>query len=222
MRVCHDSLPLRHSLWDRDNLNRYKRNCNKLNYSKYSDGLRSTDVKGVIFNVLEEMVIEQCGMEKWNEILNTLQLEGIYTSGESYPDEELFALVNEISSETGIAVEDLIGAFGEYLFTQLAKRYPVFIEQNSDLRSFLKSVDSVIHMEVRKLFKDPSLPHFEYEDHPNGSLLMRYHSPRKLCILAEGLIRGAAKMYETPISLDHSVCCHKGDPHCDLLIRFNV
>ncbi len=177
-------------------------------------------MKGVIFNILEEMVVEQCGMLAWNNILNSQQLEGIYTSGESYPDNELFALVSEISHQTQIPPEALVSAFGEFLFTQLADRYPIFIENNPDLKSFLKSVDSVIHMEVRKLFTDPSLPRFECQDNSDGSLLMRYHSPRKLCTLAEGLIRGSAKTYNTPIEIEHSVCCHKGAPYCDLVIRF--
>lgn len=178
-------------------------------------------MKGVIFNILEEMVIDQCGLQVWNEILSSQKLEGIYTAGESYPDSELFSLVKEISLQTNIPVESLISSFGEFLFEQLAERYPVFIESKPDLRSFLKSVDSVIHMEVKKLFSDPSLPQFEYQDLPGGSLLMRYRSPRKLCILAEGLIRGASATYKTPIKIEHKVCCHKGAPHCDLVIRFS-
>ncbi|WP_420598226.1 heme NO-binding domain-containing protein [Neptuniibacter sp.] len=177
-------------------------------------------MKGVIFNVLEEMVIKKCGMQVWNEILYTQNLDGIYTAGESYPDSELFALVTEISSQTKIPAEELVGSYGEFLFAQLAERYPLFLENKPDLRGFLKSVDSVIHIEVKKLYSNPSLPKFEYEDLPDGRLLMRYHSPRKLCILAEGLIRGASSTYHTPINIEHKICCHKGDPHCDLIIGF--
>ncbi|WP_415887261.1 heme NO-binding domain-containing protein [Neptuniibacter sp. QD37_6] len=178
-------------------------------------------MKGVVFNILEEMVIDQCGLEQWNNILDKLSLDGVYTSGQTYPDDELFALVAEISEQTGIEFGTLVGAFGEFLFDSLARRYPVFIEQQPDLCSFLESVDSVIHLEVKKLFENPSLPRFEYEKLENGALLMRYSSPRKLCILAEGLIRGAATKYETPISITHDVCCHKGDPHCDIIVEFH-
>jgi len=177
-------------------------------------------MKGVIFNVLEEMVIEQCGMEIWNDILETQQIAGIYTAGDSYPDEELFGLVTCISDKTQIPVETLISAFGEFLFTRLAERYPIFIEAEATLKGFLKSVDDVIHMEVRKLYENPNLPEFECEELTANELKMRYRSPRKLCILAEGLIRGAAKHYNTEIELDHPVCMHKGSAHCDLIVRF--
>ncbi|WP_299178707.1 heme NO-binding domain-containing protein [uncultured Neptuniibacter sp.] len=176
-------------------------------------------MKGVVFNILEEMVISNEGMQVWNNILQSQQLEGIYTAGDSYPDSELFALVNEISAQTGVPCEKLIGHFGEFLFSQLAERFPMFVDSKSDLIAFLRSVDSVIHLEVKKLFTDPSLPRFEYEDLSDGRLLMRYHSPRRLCILAEGLIRGAASLYKTEIELEHEVCCHKGDSHCDLIVR---
>lgn len=177
-------------------------------------------MKGVVFNVLEEMVIEQCGMLAWNEILEAQEIEGIYTAGESYPDEELFELVGSISAKTEIPAETLVGAFGERLFKGLSERNPVFIEAESTLKGFLKSVHDVIHIEVRKLYENPNLPDFEYEEDADNTLLMRYRSPRKLCILAEGLIRGAAYHYDTAIEIEHPVCMHKGADHCDLIVRF--
>jgi hypothetical protein len=176
-------------------------------------------MKGIVFNVLEEMVIEQCGMLAWNEILETQKVEGIYTAGESYPDEELFGLVGCISAKTDIPVEILVGAFGERLFKGLAERNPMFIEAEDTLKGFLKSVHDVIHIEVRKLYENPNLPDFEYEEGADNTLLMRYRSPRKLCILAEGLIRGASYHYNTTIEIEHPVCMHKGSDHCDIIVR---
>ena len=177
-------------------------------------------MKGVVFNVLEDMVVEQYDMSVWNSILEQQALAGIYTAGASYPDEELFALVGCIAEKTGIDIPDLIGAFGERLFAGLVQRNPIFIETESTLKGFLKSVHDVIHMEVKKLYENPNLPEFTYEEMGDGALLMRYQSPRKLCILAEGLIRGAAHHYQTAISIEHPVCMHKNAPHCDIIVRF--
>lgn len=177
-------------------------------------------MKGVVFNILEEMVIEKCGMSTWNDILQERSLDGVYTSAESYPDEELFSLVETISQKTEIPMATLIGAFGEFLFDGLVKKHPVFTDSEDTLKGFLKSIHGVIHMEVRKLYENPSLPHFKYEDLSDNELLMRYTSPRKLCILAEGLIRGAANYYNAQIEIDHPVCMHKGDDHCDIIVRF--
>jgi hypothetical protein len=178
-------------------------------------------MKGIIFNILEEMVIAHKGIAAWNEILNQEMPEGgIYTVGESYPDEQLFTLIQAVSNSTNLSIEKIVGDFGEFMFDQLVTRYPVFIEQSSDLKSFLKSVESVIHVEVKKLYDNPHLPNFSYNEPADDILVMQYSSPRKLCILAEGLIRGAAAHYKTTIEVGHTVCMHKGARQCDLTIRF--
>ncbi|MCP4598399.1 heme NO-binding domain-containing protein [Neptuniibacter sp.] len=178
-------------------------------------------MKGVIFNVLEEMVVEHLGMAHWNKILEQSCPDNhFHTAGDSYPDSELFTLVEHVSTELDKPIEEVVGAFGEYLFAKLAERYPIFVDSEQDLKSFLKSVDSVIHMEVKKLYDSPNLPQFTYSEPDNNHLVMQYRSPRKLCILAEGLIRGAAMHYQEQVEISHPVCIHKGADHCDLIIRF--
>ncbi len=178
-------------------------------------------MKGVVFNVLEDMVINKCGMQTWNDVLDEqVSATGIYTAGESYPDEELFGLVESVAAKLEMPMGEVVGAFGVYMFHQLAAKYPVFLDQSDNLRDFLISVESVIHIEVRKLYESPNLPNFSYDESRDDQLIMQYKSPRKLCVLAEGLVRGASEYYNTPIEIDHPVCMHKGSDHCDLVIRF--
>jgi len=177
-------------------------------------------MKGVIFNILEEMVVSGHGMDCWNKILELSKPEhkGIYTAGRSYPDEELLQLVGTISEQLSIPVPDLVQAFGEHLFSSLAQRYPIFLEQ-PDLFSFLRSVEDVIHVEVAKLYSEPNLPEFRYRQNVADELLMEYRSPRKLCLLAEGLIRGAASHFKQPCNIGHDVCIHQGADHCEFTIQ---
>ncbi len=178
-------------------------------------------MKGVVFNILEEMVLESYGMETWNEILACAnEATGIYTASKSYPDSHLFELVSIVSSKLDIPVGSLIGSFGEFMFNELVKRHPNFTDSQTNLDSFLRSIDDVIHVEVKKLYDSPNLPKFDYIDTEDGRLIMQYRSERKLCILAEGLIRGASSFYKQPIGLVHNICMHKGDDHCDLEITY--
>jgi len=78
----------------------------------------------------------------------------------------------------------------------------------------------VIHKEVRKLYNSPNLPTLDCEDIDEKTLLVKYYSPRKLCLLAEGLIRGAAQHYQTEYSLNHETCMHKGADQC--LLRLSI
>jgi hypothetical protein len=97
---------------------------------------------------------------------------------------------------------------------------PIFIQKAPDFKSFLKSIELVIHVEVTKLHDNPHLPHFEYSELADDILIMQYNSPSKLCILAEELIRGAAAHYKSAIEVGCTICMPKGAKECDLIIRF--
>lgn len=176
-------------------------------------------MKGVVFNILEEMVLEKGGMELWNELLTqTAGAKGVYTSAVSYPDAELFALVGSVATYLDLPVQEVIRGFGEYMFGKLSRRYPLFLDRCPDLFSFLESIDGVIHVEVNKLYEKPGLPSIQCERVGDG-LVMNYRSERKLCMLAEGLTFGAAKYYGTPVHIHHSQCMHDGADHCVLEVQ---
>lgn len=92
----------------------------------------------------------------------------------------------------------------------------------TDLFEFLKSIHDVIHKEVEKLYKTQNLPVIRCEQPGPDLLLMDYRSPRKLCHLADGLIRGAAKQFNTEVLISHDVCMHDGSDHCEFrILRVN-
>jgi hypothetical protein len=109
--------------------------------------------------------------------------------------------------------------FGNYMLGRFADIHPEFFADHT-AKSFLKSVHDVIHVEVRKLHPDVVLPEFTYEDPADNALVMHYHSPRKLCQLAEGLIEGAAKQFDIEVSIKHDICMHDGADHCELGLVF--
>lgn len=180
-------------------------------------------MKGVIFTTFNDMVEQQVGMDVWEQILDTVNPEsqGIYTSVEDFPDEELIAMVNELSQQTGTPVLELIFAFGQYLFHALAMRHTVFLETQPDFLSFLKSIDDVIHREVEKLYPNPNLPTLLWQQPDDNSLILNYQSSRKLCHLAVGLIRGAAQHYGVEYTLEHAPCMHDGADSCQFIIKLS-
>jgi hypothetical protein len=177
-------------------------------------------MKGIIFTTFNEMVEAEVGIDVWERILETVNPEsqGIYTAVEDFPDEELLGMVGELSEITGTPAIELVKAFGLFLFHALAMKHPVFIEDKPDFISFLKSIEDVIHKEVRKLYPNPNLPSLEWQQTTENALTLIYKSPRKLCHLAQGLIKGAAAQYEVDYTLQHDVCMHDGSDHC----RFDI
>ncbi|TQV87595.1 heme NO-binding domain-containing protein [Aliikangiella coralliicola] len=179
-------------------------------------------MQGIIYTLLSDMVIEQAGMAAWNDVLNQVQPKsgGAYTAGQQYDDEELLSIVHFLSDKLSVPVADLIRQFGEYIFPALMARNPCDLPDGITAKEFLKQVDSVIHVGVKHIHPNAYLPTFRYEDPADNRLVMLYQSKRKMCTLAEGLIYGAGKHYDTHVDIKHTKCLHKDDDHCRLELAF--
>ena len=68
----------------------------------------------------------------------------------------------------------------------------------------------MIHPEVRKIYSAAGVPIFDYDTSDHDQLLMGYHSPRRLCALAEGFVEGATAHYGEEVALQQSSCGHRG------------
>ena len=82
-------------------------------------------MKGIVFTTFNDMVENEIGIETWDAILESVkpESEGIYTSVEDFPDEELFAMISDLSNRTGTPVTELLKGFGQYLFHVLAMKH---------------------------------------------------------------------------------------------------
>jgi hypothetical protein len=140
-------------------------------------------VKGVIFNLLEEVVVATYGDKTWDSLLEDAGVSGAYTSLGSYPDEEVGQLVAAASRSLGIPASDILRWFGRQAVPLLAEKYGHFFEKHDSALSFILSVNTIIHPEVRKLYAGAHCPAFHFRQSPDGTLMMSYDSPRKLCSL---------------------------------------
>jgi heme-NO-binding protein len=179
-------------------------------------------VKGVVFNLLEEVVIEHRGEAAWDELLDTTGLAGAYTSLGNYPDEDMAKLLSAAAGALGMPPEDTQRWFGREAMPLLARRYPAFFEGHKSTQSFVLSINNIIHPEVRKLYAGAHCPYFHFKRMEDGTLNMIYDSPRKLCALVYGFLEGAGDQFGETISVEHRSCMHKGDRACMLSIRYGA
>jgi hypothetical protein len=178
-------------------------------------------MKGIIFNLLEDVVISNHGQETWDQLLTITALDGAYTSLGSYPDEQIQDLVGAASRMLGLSPFEVLRWFGQQAIPLLFERYPAFFSSQSSTRPFVLSVNRIIHPEVRKIYPGADVPTFEFRHAPDGGLLMGYLSPRRLCALAQGFIEGAATHYRETVIVEHRECMHKGDKRCLCHISFS-
>ncbi len=154
-------------------------------------------MKGIIFTEFLVMVEKKFGLDTVDDIIEKSEVpnQGAYTSVGTYSHNEMNALVKALSEKTGIPNSDLLIVFGEYLFQVLAVSYPQFISKTNSVLEFLASIETYIHIEVKKLYPDAELPSFDSKKNEDGSLELIYTSERHYGDLAEGLIIGAIAHY---------------------------
>lgn len=178
-------------------------------------------MKGIVFNLLEEVVVKRAGVAAWEKLLDVTGSTGAYTSLGSYPDEEIVKLVVAGAEALGKTPAETLRWFGREAMPLLATHYPAFFIEHRNTKSFILSVNDIIHPEVRKLYAGAHCPHFRFQHAANESLIMHYDSPRRLCALAHGFLEGAGDYFGETVSVEHMTCMTKGDPKCQLGIRFS-
>jgi hypothetical protein len=171
-------------------------------------------MKGIVFNLLEEVVRAEHGEDTWDSLLESAQLDGAYTSLGNYPDEHLIKLVLAASAALRLPPDAIIRWFARNAFPLLAGKYPVFFVAHRSARTFLLTLNDIIHPEVRKLYLGADVPEFAFDTTSDDYLVMEYNSRRKLCAFAEGLIEGAAAHFRQRLEMRQSRCMHRGDDRC--------
>ncbi|KQT89612.1 hypothetical protein ASG49_17990 [Marmoricola sp. Leaf446] len=181
-------------------------------------------MKGVILNLVEEAVVREHGDDVWDTLLERAGVEGAWTSLGTYPDDELPLLVEVGAQLFDVEPEELARDLGRHAAQGLAQRHPEHFARCGDTLGFLRTLDDVIHREVRKLHPDASPPRFSFTEvegtAPGGGRAMdvHYRSARRLCWLAVGMIEGTGIVYGEPTEVRHEACQLDDAPHCTLRV----
>lgn len=176
-------------------------------------------MKGMVFTEFFEMVEATFSADMVDDIIDDANVPsgGVYTSVGTYDHAEIVALVIALSTRTGIAVPDLLKAFGKYLFNRFSQGYRQFFESQTDAFAFLAGIENIIHAEVRKLYPDAQLPRFDVEHQDAKELVLIYRSGRHFEDLAEGLLQGCVAYFDDSIVIARSTL-GQGDERCERFV----
>lgn len=177
-------------------------------------------MKGIVFNVLEQVVREEYGEPAWDKLLDDTGLDGVYTSLSSYPDEDLSKLVAAASELLGKPANEIVHWFGYKALAIFAERYPQFFTPHKSARDLILALNRIIHPEVRKSFPGADVPDFDFDVSDPEGLGMTYRSKRRLCAFALGLIEGSVSHYGQEAVIEETSCMHHGADCCRIKIRF--
>lgn len=176
----------------------------------------------MVFNIAEKYIIEHYGEDTFDDILDVCELETKepFVGPGTYPDADLIEIVIKSSAKLGMSVPDFLKELGRYSFGKLRDRHPEFVTPFNHPKPFLKTVEGVIHVEVKKLIQGVSLPTFQYQDPAEDELIITYYSKRKLYPFMEGLINGVADHFNTSVEQKTKIYEKEGNEFCDFHLKF--
>jgi predicted hydrocarbon binding protein len=179
-------------------------------------------MKGIINKGIQEMVEDKYGAEAWERVKSLAGCEEpFFAISLDYPDEMTVALVKAASEVSGLPAETVMLEYGKFMVPNtLKKYYPTYFKiAGSSPREFLLNMGR-IHDEVTRSVSNAAPPRFDYEELPDGRLLMHYNSKRGLCIVLRGLILGVGIFFNQQLNVRETACMLKGDRQCTMEITF--
>ena len=158
---------------------------------------------GMVFTELIEMVEDRFSPEVADEMMEAAEAlgGGVYTAVGSYPVDQIGAMVGRVSEITKVPVPDLVRAFGHHLLARFAQSHPGHFQRHPDVFDFLAAIDSDIHVEVKKLYTNATLPRFSVLSRDDTTLRLRYTSPRRMEALALGLVEQLGEHAGQPLAI---------------------
>jgi hypothetical protein len=176
---------------------------------------------GTIFVELQKYVQTKLGTEAWM----TLRREAGITRNEpydpfqSYPDEEVGALVGTASRITGTPAQALLEDFGEFIAPDLLDMYWGVIAPEWRTLDVLEHTEKTIHDVVRLNHAGATPPYLHASRNAPDEVTILYTSPRRLCSVAKGITRGIARHYEETVTIEDPRCMLRGDDDCLLVVK---
>src|SRR5262249_32383725 len=119
-----------------------------------------------------------------------------------YDDAEFLALVQRVGEQSGLNPPVVLEKFGEHLFGRFAALYPVFFVDAESAPDLLRRINTYVHGELKKLYRDAEFPPFEVREPSSRRLELVYRSRRPLADLADGMIRGCVAHFGKPIRVE--------------------
>lgn len=179
-------------------------------------------MKGVIFKAFEQFVVHGWGEEFYEQLVDATPAAGAgaFVGPGTYPDEVLVAMLTTAAQRLDLPLDVALRQFGRFAFAQLARSLPGCLDGHRHPLTLLRVVDTIIHVEVKKLHPEAAIPRVLVDAHGGDDATLRYESPRRLCPLLLGLVEGAGNAFGYEITNEHPVCMSRGADHCRFELHF--
>lgn len=180
-------------------------------------------MKGIINKGIQEMIEAVYGPDNWEKVKSRAGCEEpFFAISQDYPDEMTIELIKAASEVSELPMESVMMEFGKFLIQNTFKEnYPIYFRlAGSSSRELLLNANR-IHKHVRRESATSIENSLEYDELPDGRLLIKYRSNRKLCPILRGVIQGIGTLFDERLSVRETMCMLNGDRYCLMEVTFN-
>lgn len=175
---------------------------------------------GLIVNQLRQFLVEAHGRETWAQINESahVALGDRPSIDRVYDDADVIALVVAAATLTHTEPQKLLEAFGAFLAPTLLRVYAPLIDSRWRTLDIVEHTEEHIHTAVR--LRDPTAgpPYLTAKRTAPDRVVVHYTSPRRLCGVAEGIVRGIATHFAETVAVRQRRCMLRGDTECELVV----
>jgi hypothetical protein len=170
---------------------------------------------GIFLTEFKKYIRATRGGEAWDAVLARAGLQSrAYVPIQHYPDKEAAALVAAASAFDGAAATQILESYGRFIVFDLLSLY------RGLLRPEWRSLDVIEHAQetIDRVKRLNGLaigpPELSVERTSADRLVVRYESPRKLCVVGKGMLRGIGEHFGEELELTEDACILEGHPFC--------
>lgn len=169
---------------------------------------------GVLLDQLTAFLQNTLGPEAWDRIAHEVDARQAVHGN----NDEMSVLVAAAAETTGTPAAELLARFGESIVPDLLRVFGVFVNRSWTALDLLENTETVIHRAVRLHDSSARPPHLRITRPTQTHVVIHYASPRRLCAMAKGILRGIATHYGEPLDVVETACMHTGATTCTLVV----
>lgn len=176
-------------------------------------------MRGVVFQLLENVAQKEHGHEAWDELVAMAGGHQELWSPAEHP-----ALSHLTRPHGDLDARSALRRTGRRAIPLLANMHPQLFANADSTRSFLLVLAGGVVIDTSKgVIRWPAADSdFRVLPAPDGDFFLGYRSARHPCALVEGLVEGAADYFGEAVSVVQLKCTGRGDNRCLFWISFGL
>ena len=187
--------------------------------------MQATTLVGLIHHMLLDWIKARGGVEAVSEVKRRARVpaQKQFRLSEVYDDEEFQRLLAAVGEVLGLSQSQLEDEFAAACFEDLLGRWPTFFRISRNAREFLER-QPAIHNSFASGALNPAdrqgiTDKFRLE-RLEKETVTHYNSVNRLCGFYMAIARSVIDYYEDQATIEELQCMRKGDPECEIHIRW--